>query len=256
MKIKNGEFLKGDCLELMADIPDGSVDMILTDLPYATTQNAWDSVIPYEPMWAEFWRVLKPNGAVVLTAAQPFTSSLIASQYEYFKYCWIWEKTRVTGVLNAKHQPLRNYEDVCVFYRSPCTYNPQGLTACFKQTGTGANSDNASSNNYGQVSQTSNGKYIQTETGYPRQVIKFASEGKTVHPTQKPVELFEYMINTYTNKGETVLDCTAGSGTTAIAAENTGRQWICIERDDKFYEIATDRVKNHSITVVEESLFE
>ena len=260
MHIKNGRFLYGDCMELMKHIPDNSVDMILCDLPYGTTntgegRNTWDVILPFEPLWEQYFRITKENAAIVLTAAQPFTSQLISSQLKHYKYNWIWEKTRVTGVLNAKKQPLRNYEDVCVFYRSQCTYNPQGVTACFKQTSTGVSSDNTSSKNYGQLNQTGNGKYVQTETNYPKQIIKIPSETSTVHPTQKPVELFEYLIKTYSNEGETVLDNTAGSGTTAIAAINTNRKWICMEQDSEYFDKAYTRVLDHVVPLAEDELF-
>ena len=222
----------------MGNIPDGSVDMILADPPYGTTNCRWDSIIPLEPMWEHLKRVIKPNGAIVMTASQPFTTTLISSNMKMFKYCWVWEKSRVTGVLNAKRQPLRCVEDVVVFYSKQCTYNPQGVVLCDKETSTG-NAGNGNSDNYGSVSA---GKYKQTQTGYPRQVIKFGSIGKTVHPTQKPVALMEYLIKTYTHEGETVLDFTMGSGTTGVACANTNRNFIGIELDDTYFEIAKGRI--------------
>ena len=241
----NINLMQGNCIELLSSIPNGSVDMVLCDLPYGTTQNKWDSVIPFEPLWAHYWRVLKPNGAVVLTAAQPFTSVLVTSQLDRFKYQWVWEKSKVTGVLNAKRQPLRQHEDVLVFYRRQPTYNPQGLTKCSRRTGTGISSSGRSSDNYGKigVKQTEDGKYEQTQTGYQRSVLKIPSEGKTVHPTQKPVALMEYLIRTYTNDGETVLDNCMGSGTTGVACANTGRKFIGIERDEGYFKIAQDRIR-------------
>jgi site-specific DNA-methyltransferase (adenine-specific) len=227
--------LKGDTLELMATLPDGCADMILCDLPYGTTACKWDTVIPFEPLWGQYKRLIKKNGAIVLTAGQPFTSKLISSNIEAFKYCWIWEKSKVTGVLNAKHQPLRNYEDVCVFASGgKTTYNPQGTEACEKVC-----LDKWKSENYGKKKHE---PYTQTTTGYPRQVLRVGSEGATVHPTQKPVALCEYLIRTYTNEGETVLDNTMGSGTTGVACVNTGRDFIGIERDDKYFEIAQNRI--------------
>jgi site-specific DNA-methyltransferase (adenine-specific) len=237
LHIGNGQFLQGDCLELMREIPDGSVDMILCDLPYGTTQNKWDSVIPFEPLWEQYWRVCKPNAAVVLTAQQPFTAALIMSQVLNHRYNWVWVKSKITGVLNAKKMPVRKYEDICVFGRLPVTYNPQGLIKKGTLTKQGGNSEN-----YGDRSTEA---YIQEWTNYPRDVLEIPSEGKTVHPTQKPVALFEYLIRTYTNEGEHVLDNTAGSGTTAIAAENAGRRWTCIERDPTYYEAAIGRVFDH-----------
>lgn len=238
------QLMQGDCLELMASIPDGSVDMVLCDLPYGTTQNKWDSVIPFESLWAHYLRVLKKNGAVVLTAAQPFTSALVMSQQKAFKYQWVWEKSRVTGVLNAKKQPLRNHEDVVVFYRAQPTYNPQGVVSCSMRASTGIAANGKSSENYGKigVKQTEDGKYEQTQTGYPRSVLKISSEGKTIHPTQKPVALMEYLIKTYTNEGETILDNCMGSGTTGVACVNTGRNFIGIERDPEYFRIASERI--------------
>jgi site-specific DNA-methyltransferase (adenine-specific) len=225
------ELMLGDCLEVMAGIPDGSVDMVLCDLPYGTTQNKWDSVIPFDPLWAHYWRVLKPNGAVVLTAAQPFTSALVMSQIKAFKYQWVWEKSKPTGHLNAKKQPMRKHEDVLVFYRQQSTYNPQGLrdtNAVVSRTNRG---------NYGECSRTT----VQTQTGYPHSLLKYSTENG-VHPTQKPVALMEYLICTYTNEGETVLDNCAGSGTTGVACVKTGRSFIGIERDEGYFKIAQDRI--------------
>lgn len=242
MQIGRGEFWLGDCLDRMAEIPDGSVDMILCDLPYGTTQNKWDSVVPFEPLWANYWRVAKPNAAIVLTAAQPFTSALVMSQVDRFKYGWVWRKSRATGVLNAKKQPLRQHEDVTVFYRSQPIYNPQGLEDCDVQNATGQTRRANGDDSYGSVTETETGTYRQTKTGYPRSVIEFDSVHKPVHRTQKPVALFEYLIRTYTDEGMLVLDNCAGSGTTAIAAERTGRRWLCIEREPSYYYPAVGRV--------------
>ena len=223
----------------MQSIPDQSVDLVLCDLPYGTTQNKWDSVLPLDQLWAEYRRVCK--GAIVLTAAQPFTSAVVMSNPAEFKYQWVWNKSKVTGVLNAKKQPLRNHEDVLVFYRSQPTYNPQGLETCSKRTATGV-SNGKSSDNYGKITETADGTYEQTATGYPRSVLEIASEGKTVHPTQKPVALMEYLILTYTNEGDVVLDNTMGSGTTGVACVNTGRKFIGIERDPEYFKIAEQRI--------------
>ncbi len=233
------KLIHGDCLEEMKNIPDESVDMVMTDSPYGATVCKWDSIIPLEPMWEQLKRLIKPNGAIVMTASQPFTTTLIASNMKMFKYCWVWKKSRVTGVLNAKRQPLRCIEDAVVFYGKQCTYSPQGVVACDKKTSTG-NAGNGNSDNYGSVSV---GKYKQTQTGYPRQLIKFGSVGKTQHPTQKPVALMEYLIKTYTNEGETVLDFTMGSGTTGVACRNLGRDFIGIEKDGKYFEIAKKRIE-------------
>lgn len=237
------KLLHGDCLEKMKEIPDGSVDMVLSDPPYGTTACKWDSIIPLEPMWEQLKRVTKKNGAIVMTASQPFTSALVMSNLGMFKYDWCWKKSKVTGVLNAKKQPLRTKEDVLVFCRNTPVYYPQGLVACVKQTGTGVSSKGKQGCATGKITQTETGTYIQTETGYPRNVIEIASDGKTVHPTQKPVALMEYLIKTYTNECETVLDFTMGSGTTGVACVNLNRNFIGIERDDKYFQIAVNRIE-------------
>lgn len=233
------ELFQGDCLELMKQIPDGSVDLVLCDLPYGTTQNNWDSVIPFEPLWAQYWRVLKKNGAVVLTAAQPFTSALVMSQPKAFKYQWVWDKVnRPTGHLNAKKQPLRQTEDVLVFYRSQPIYNPQ-MTEGEPYVATGSKK----SGNYGAqktTTTTCDGKR------YPRNLLVIPADERgtvgRIHPTQKPVALMEYLIKTYTNPGDTVLDNCMGSGTTGVACMNTGRKFIGMEQDAKYFEIAQKRI--------------
>jgi site-specific DNA-methyltransferase (adenine-specific) len=230
------KLLHGDCLELMKEIPDGSVDMVLADPPYGATQCKWDSVIPLDLMWKQLQRVVKKNGAIVMTAAQPFSSALVTSNIERFSYEWVWVKSKITGVLNAKKMPVRKHEQVLVFCDKKCTgtYNAQGLIAKETLTKQGGTSDN-----YGHRSSDA---YVQKWTNWPRDVLEIPSEGKTVHPTQKPVALMEYLIKTYTNEGETVLDFTMGSGTTGVACVNTGRDFIGIELDDKYFAIAEDRI--------------
>lgn len=225
--------MHGDCLELMKSIPDGSVDMVLTDPPYGTTACKWDSVIPFEPMWAQLKRVTKRNGAIVMTASQPFTSALGASNLPMLRYSWVWRKSAATGHLNAKRMPMSDFEDVIVFYARQPTYNPQGLIPHGKTTRRGGN---------GGCYGFSGKENLQEWTNYPRRVLEFASEGKTVHPTQKPVALMEYLIKTYTNEGETVLDFTMGSGTTGVAAKNLGRSFIGIELDETYFNIAKERI--------------
>lgn len=222
----------GDCLDLMRDIPDGSVDMVLCDLPYGTTQNKWDAVIPFAQLWTEYRRICRKGAAVVLTAAQPFTSALIMSNVEEFKYSWTWRKSKPTGHLNAKKQPMRNTEDVTVFYRHQCLYNPQGV----RETDVMVSRTNRG--NYGECSKTTR----QTVTGYPATLLEFATENGE-HPTQKPVALMEYLIRTYTNEGDTVLDNTMGSGTTGVACVNTGRNFIGMEMDAGYFEIAKNRIE-------------
>ena len=228
--------IQGDCLERMKDIADGSVDMVLTDPPYGTTACKWDSVIPFEPMWAQLKRVTKKNGAIVMTASQPFTSALVMSNPAMFAYEWVWVKTKITGVLNAKKMPVRQHEQVLVFSQSKATktYNAQGLVRKGTVTKQGGNSEN-----YGARKSE---PYVQEWTNWPRDVLNIPSEGKTVHPTQKPVSLMEYLIKTYTNEGETVLDFTMGSGTTGVACANTGRRFIGIELDEGYFNIAKDRI--------------
>lgn len=232
----------GDCLELMKEIPDVSVDLVLCDLPYGTTsRNAWDSIIPLEALWAQYGRLLKPCGAVVLTAAQPFTSALVMSNPAIFKYAWVWEKSRPVGFLNAKKQPLRGHEDVLVFYKKLGVYNPQGTTPCFK-----VNKRSTSGTNYHEAGLEN----TQTVTNYPRSVLHIASESGTIHPTQKPVALWEYLIKTYTNPGDLVLDNFAGSGTTAVACKQTGRRYLCIEKDREYWLKACERVNQSPVASI------
>jgi site-specific DNA-methyltransferase (adenine-specific) len=227
LPIKSGELWHGDCLQMMRDIPSGSVDMILCDLPYGTTQNKWDTVIPFEPLWAEYWRIAKPNAVVVLTAQCPFDKVLGCSQIAYLKYEWIWQKEMGTGHLNAKKQPLKNAENALVFYRDQCIYNPQMLTGKpYKITKGGESSNYRPS---GTVVTESDGER------YPLNIINFPRDKSKIHPTQKPVALFEYLIKTYTNPGALVLDNCIGSGTTAVAAEATGRRWIGIEQNLEYF---------------------
>ncbi len=232
----------GDCLELMKAIPSGSVDMILCDLPYGTTQNAWDSIIPLKSLWAEYERIAKETAPIVLTAAQPFTSVLVSSNLAHFKYEWIWEKDNGTGFLNAKKQPLRNHEEILVFYRKQCVYNPQMREGkpYVAKAGT-------KSSNYGKQVDV-----VTTNTGerYPLTVVRFTRDKSKVHPTQKPVSLWEYLIKTYTNTSDLVLDNCAGSGTTAVACIKTNRRFICIEKEPKYYEVMTNRI-NETEAVLE-----
>jgi site-specific DNA-methyltransferase (adenine-specific) len=227
----------GDCLEVMADVPDSSVDLILCDLPYGTTACKWDSVIPFELLWAQYRRVAKKSAAIVLTASQPFTTALIASNPKDFRYSWVWEKSRFANQMLAKYQPLKIHEDVIVFSSERHAYQPQGLIEVNKTTKQGAR---VTDNNGGGTRKT---EYTQTHTNYPRSIVRFQSEGKTVHPTQKPVALMEYMIRTYSHEGATVLDNCMGSGTTGVACANTGRRFIGIEKDQNYFEIAKSRIE-------------
>lgn len=228
--------MQGDCLEEMKRIPDGSVDMILTDPPYGTTACKWDSIIPLEPMWEQLKRIIKPNGAIVMTASQPFTTTLIASNIKQFKYCWVWEKESGTGFLNAKKQPLRNTEDVIVFYKKPPLYNPQMRKGFKPYT---CKQGEKKTDNYGKQT---GAVTVSNGDRYPLTALKFPRDKDKKHPTQKPVALMEYMIKTYTNEGETVLDFTMGSGTTGVACVNTGRKFIGIELDENYFNIAKERI--------------
>jgi len=229
--------MKGDCLEEMKKIPDGCVDMVLTDPPYGTTACKWDSIIPLEPMWEQLKRIVKPSGAIVMTASQPFTTTLITSNTKMFKYCWVWKKQKPTNFYQVKLQPLKDHEDVVVFCDRKPIYNPQGTKPVNVKSGR----RNKSANLY---SQYDGGDYVQKVGNYPRSIQFFPTEGgkDRVHPTQKPVALMEYLIKTYTNEGEAVLDFTMGSGTTGVAAANTGRGFIGIEMDEDYFNIAHKRI--------------
>lgn len=240
----NVSIANGDCLELMSHIKDLSVDLILCDLPYGTTACKWDSIIPFELLWSYYERVIKPNGAIVLTATQPFTSALIMSNPKLFKYEWIWQKTHPKGHLNAKKQPMRAHESILVFYKSPCTYNPQKTTGHSRKVAkTSYVKEHTGDSVYGREVRNTN--YDSTER-YPITVQVFPNADLTnvLHPTQKPVDLMEYLIKTYTNEGDIVLDNCMGSGTTGVACVNTSRRFIGIEKDEKYFHIAKERIEN------------
>ena len=232
----------GDCLDVMQDIPDGSVDMVCTDPPYGTTACKWDSVIPFAPMWAQLKRITKPNGAIVLMASQPFTSALVMSNVAMFKYDWTWQKPKGTGHLNAKKMPMRDKEDVLVFYAEQCTYNPQMTCGtAYKNKAGDPTKSTSMTESYGAYT---NERTDNIGTRYPKQVLAMpVVERGSVHPTQKPVALMEYLIRTYTNPGETVLDFTCGSGSTGVAAANTGRRFIGIEMDADYFATAQARIR-------------
>ena len=228
--------IHGDCLDEMMEIQEKSIDMILCDLPYGTTQNKWDCIIPLKEMWEDYERIIKDNGAIVLTAQQPFTSTLVVSNYKLFKYSWVWVKEAGTGFLNAKKYPLKNNEDILVFCKKPHIYNPQmriGKPYKCKKGGTTSN-----------YNKDSKDKIITINNGerYPITTLEFSRDKEKLHPTQKPVALFEYLIKTYTNEGDLVLDNCAGSFTTAIASENLKRNWICIEKEEEYCDIGRKRI--------------
>ena len=223
-----------DCLEGMKGIPDKSVDMILCDLPYGTTRNKWDSIIPLDKLWEQYNRVIKDNGAIVLTASQPFTTILNHSNLKYFRYEWIWVKSNSTGFQLANKRPLKKHENVSVFYKKQPQYCPQGLVPFGKENKRGKSGDN--------WTEMKKDIYIQKYTNYPTQILNFGHDKQKLHPTQKPVALFEYLIKTYTNEGETILDNCMGSGTTAIACLNTNRNFIGFELDKEYYDKSIDRI--------------
>lgn len=239
-----------DCLEGMREIPDKSIDMILCDLPYGTTSCPWDSIISLDKLWEQYMRIIKQQSAIVLTATQPFTTALINSNLGRFKYTWIWEKTKVGGVFNAKNMPLKSHEEVCIFSMgttancSPTRmyYYPQGLIEINKTKNNRKREKDSTIGNRPSRS----GSYTQSYTNYPKTILRFANE-TGLHPTQKPVPLFEYMIKTYNNECQTVLDNCMGSGTTAIACLNTNRNYIGFELDKKYYEKSLERIQNHKI---------
>lgn len=238
----NYKLMFGDCLERMKEIPDGSVDLILTDLPYQTTQNSWDSMINLEEMWVQLNRICKPNTAKLMFAQTPFDKILGCSNLKELKYEWIWEKTTATGHLNAKKMPMKAHENILVFYKSLPTYNPQKTTGHKPANSYTKHQDDGS--NYGETKVGISGGG-QTDR-YPRsvQVFKTDKQKVSLHPTQKPVALLEYLIKTYTNENEVVLDFTFGSGSTGVACLNTNRKFLGIEMDTKYYEIACDRLNN------------
>lgn len=221
----------------MQEIETGSVDMILCDLPYGMTDCTWDSIIPFDLLWEQYKRIIKPNGAIVLTAAQPFTTKLIQSNPKMFRYCWYWVKNQSTGFPFSKFQPLRCVEDICVFYEKAPLYNPQGLITLehpVKRIKPAMNDQIYKNGGLGN-------EYTQLYSNYPRQVLNIKCE-HGLHPTQKPVELFEYLIKTYTNEGDLILDNCIGSGTTAVACINTKRNYIGFELSEKHYNTAIKRI--------------
>ncbi len=237
------KLLHGDCLELMKLIPDGSIDMVLCDLPYGTTACKWDAIIPFDLLWAEYKRVGKPNCAFVFTASQPFTSALVLSNAPWFKYQWVWDKALPTGFQMAAHRPLKQHEDVLVFCSGKTTYNPQ-LVEREKPRIYNRGAASVGGETLNTVNHDGEDRIL---THYqPRSILRVpnANNKGKVHPTQKPVALMEYLIRTYTNEGDTVLDNTMGSGTTGVAAANTGRKFIGIERDDKYFAIAQKRIED------------
>lgn len=232
------ELHHGDCLEIMKKIPDKSIDLVLTDPPYGTTANKWDSVIPFDLMWKELNRICKDDSAVLLFGSEPFSSLLRVSNLNNFKYDWIWNKNKFANQMLAKYQPMKIHEIVSVFSKETHNYYPQGLIKFDQETKQGKK---ITDNNGGGSRESS---YNQEYTNYPKSIVKYDGEVKTVHPTQKPTDLLEYLIKTYSKEKELVLDFTMGSGSTGVAAKKLKRNFIGIEKDDKYFEIAKKRIEN------------
>ena len=238
---ENYQLMFGDCLERMKEIHSGSVDLILADPPYQKTQNSWDSIIPLEPMWEQINRVIKPNGAIVLFGQNTFTFKLGLSNEKMFRYTLTWEKTKAGGFLNAKRMPLQAHEDILVFYKKLPTYNPQFEEGKPYTKKAVTNGDGRNYGNFDRVGQVS----VNDGKRYPRSVVKFSNDNHgSLHPTQKPVALLEYLIKTYTNENETVLDFTAGSFSTGVASLNTNRKFLGIEMDEKYFDIGVKRMSD------------
>lgn len=231
---------QGDCLELMKGIPDGSIDMILADLPYGTTACKWDTIIPFEPLWEQYERVIKDNGAIVLTASQPFTTRLIGSNFNLFRYELIWEKTLASNFFMANKQPLKKHENICVFYKKQPVYNPQ-MEKGKPYTDKRRKRKRTSGVMGGEV--TPKTDIVNKGERFPSSVQVFSNgNNHSMHPTQKPVALLEYLIKTYTNENETVLDNCMGSGSTGVACVNTNRNFIGMELEEKYFDIAEQRI--------------
>lgn len=258
MESNDIKLIHGDCLEKMKDIPDGSVDMVLCDLPYGTTASNWDKIIDSEKLWIEYERIIKNDGAICLFASGQFTNKLINSNEKLYRYKWIWFKTKRANFVNAKNRPMTSYEEICVFSKgvtaNGCSnkmkYYPQGLIPIHK-----INKDNG--NRFGTMAgkRPSHKKTtIQEWTNYPFDVLQFNSVSKPIHPTEKPIALLEYLIKTYSNEGELILDNCMGSGSTGVAAVNTNRRFIGIEKDDNYFEIAKKRI-GEAIKQKQQTLF-
>lgn len=237
------KLLQGDCLDLMKEIPDGTVDLVLCDLPYGTTDCNWDSVLPFDELWAAYDRLLKVDGAAVLFAAQPFTTQLIESNRKAFRYCWYWLKNQPTGFAFAKYQPMRKVEDICVFYRKHGTYNPQGIMEIY---GAKVRRKRAPEGDSVYDMRTLDKAYVPRFKNYPQNVLQYRTE-RGLHPTQKPVPLLEYLVRTYTNEGDTVLDNCMGSGSTGVAVQRVGgRHFIGMEQNEQYFEIARERIEKEA----------
>lgn len=247
------KLLNGDCLELMKEIPDKSIDLILVDPPYGTTCLKWDNVIDFKKMWQHYERIIKDNGIIAMFGIQPFTSMLITSNLNLYRYSWVWQKDTATGHLNANYKPMQITEDISIFSKgtvgslskNPITYYPQGVTVINKTKKNNPNSTWRKNKGYDSMNNVLNSdkEFVQKYTGYPNNILEFARDKNAVHPTQKPVALLEYLIKTYTNEGELVLDNCMGSGSTGVAAINTNRSFIGMELNEKYFNIAKERIE-------------
>lgn len=244
------KLMLGDCLERMKEIPDQSVDLILCDLPYGTTACSWDAIIPLDPLWAAYKRIIAPTGAIVLTASQPFTSVLVTSNLTWFKYAWVWEKNRPTNFAHAKNKPMKKHEDILVFSpgttvhasqsKTRMTYNPQGVYDIEPKKVTKRASEKTDAFF---SDRPGHGEFERKASGYPHSILTFPTDQLGLHPTAKPIELMRYLVRTYSNPGETVLDNTMGSGTTGIAAVLEDRRFIGIEMDEKYFSMSKERIE-------------
>jgi len=242
----------GDCLEVMPDIPDASVDAIIADLPYGTTQAQckWDTVIPFALLWEQYKRITKPRGAIVLFSSQPFTSALVMSNVGWFKYCWVWDKITARGHLVAKKRPMAQHEDICVFYEKAPSYHPQMTLKAKPERGSSVESSRTELC----IGKTTGEKTQVVRThSYPKTILTFGMDKRNGHPTQKPVALLEYLVRTYTNEGDTVLDNCFGSGTTGVACIQTGRSFIGIELDANYFSIAQQRIESAQNEMIQEA---
>jgi site-specific DNA-methyltransferase (adenine-specific) len=247
-QIKNGVFYLGDCFEAMKEAPDNCVDMVMCDLPYGSTRCKWDVILPFDKLWAEYKRIAKPNAAIVLTGSEPFSSLLRTSNLDDYRYDWTWDKVTARGHLVAKKRPMAQSECVSVFYKSAPNYNPQMIKRPPDKIEKRKKTEYARTEIMGGENTNAPTEKIYDEW-YPKTIISIsnADSGRSsIHPTQKPVALFEYLIKTYTNEGDLILDNCAGSGTTAIACENTLRKWVCIEKDETYANAAIERIRNHA----------
>ena len=248
MSSTNIQLWKGDCLELMKNIPNESIDAIITDPPYGTTSCKWDSVIDFKLMWEQLNRIIKPSGVIVLFGSEPFSSTLRISNIKNYRYDWVWKKTKQGNFAQAPYMPLKNTENILVFAKGSIAsnskikmnYYPQGTTSCSK-----INNGGNKANDFRPNRTLKKEDHIQKTTNYPKQLLEFDSSYDFLHPTQKPILLIEYLVKTYTKENQLVLDFTAGSGTTGIACINTNRNFIGIEKDEKYFNIAMERINNH-----------